>query len=77
MKILTDILKSPFKLLTKVITKKGEQAEMFNNRELVKHYLLKGYNTYEIAEKTPMSLDEVASHIRYWMGEIPHERQIR
>lgn len=77
MKSILRIIKLPFKILGELIIKKGKEAEVFNNRELVKRYLLKGYDVYEIAEITPMTLSEVASHVRYWMGEIPHERQIR
>lgn len=70
-------LKSLFVILENRVTEAGEKAENFNNRELVKRYLIKGYNVHEITEMTPMTLEEVASHVRYWTGEIPHERQIR
>lgn len=46
----------------------GERADNYNSRESVKRYLLKGYTVEEIASMTPMTLDEVSSHARYWMG---------
>jgi|SRR5699024_4488820 len=41
----------------------------YNDREAVKHYLLKGYTVEEIASMTPMTLNEVSSHARYWVGD--------
>lgn len=46
-----------------------KRADNYNNREVVKRYLLKGYTVEEIASMTPMTLHEVTSHTRYWMGD--------
>lgn len=66
-------IKELIKSLENYIVDLTKRADSYNNREMVKRYLLKGYTVIEIAEMTPMTLDEVLSHTRYWMGEIPYE----